>query len=404
MGFAVRFLAEVAGDDQRGRRPAERAPQPAHGVDAGGVVGQPQIGDDEIDAAVVERRHRAAALPAVTTVAPHASNSATIAATTAVVVVDDDHAPPRQVQVAAAAAAARSRRRRAARRSGRGRARAAPATREARAAAGHASRFQRMAQQRGQPAHDGQPESQAAPRRVRAHPRRGLNELVEDPVAIVPARSRCRCRRRRCARRRRRAGRRATRRRPACRRARWRRSCARCARAGPGRLHRERRRRDPQHQSGRRRLRREVGGDAREQRRQRHRADARASARRRRGATGRAVARTVPPAPRPTRGCSRPAGRRRSSRVRAASAAAKSPSACSGWRRSWLAAARNWLLARFAVSAAARASSAARVCACSSPMRSTFSYRIASERGEHVVELVAERRARSRARRPSRAR
>ena len=51
---------------------------------------------------------------------------------------------------------------------------------------------------------------------------------------------------------------------------------------------------------------------------------------------------------------SRTRGRRPGRRARAANR----PSACSGWRRSWLAAAKNWVLARFAISASLRAASA----------------------------------------------
>ncbi len=47
------------------------------------------------------------------------------------------------------------------------------------------------------------------------------------------------------------------------------------------------------------------------------------------------------------------------SRAFSVSAAAKSPIACSGCRRSWPAAAKNWVLERLAISASVRARSAA---------------------------------------------
>ena len=75
-------------------------------------------------------------------------------------------------------------------------------------------------------------------------------------------------------------------------------------------------------------------------------------------------------------------------RVRAPRARRRySPSACSGWRRSWLAAASSWLLARFAASAAARAS-----------MRGA---RLRLELGDEVDVLVARWRASRSARRSS---
>ena len=63
------------------------------------------------------------------------------------------------------------------------------------------------------------------------------------------------------------------------------------------------------------------------------------------------------------------------SRARSDSAAAISPSACSGWRRSWFAAAKNCVRDRFAASAWARAASAISFCRESASISSTFSNR-----------------------------
>jgi hypothetical protein len=110
-----------------------------------------------------------------------------------------------------------------------------------------------------------------------------------------------------------------------------------------------------QRERARARLGGELALEALEQRHQRHALALRRPARRPRGATGRSAARTAPRGRRARRARSRPAARaRRRARCRA-SAATNSPSACSGWRRSWLAAASSWLLPRFADSAAARA-------------------------------------------------
>ena len=63
------------------------------------------------------------------------------------------------------------------------------------------------------------------------------------------------------------------------------------------------------------------------------------------------------------------------SRLRSESAAAMRPSACSGWRRSWFAAAKNCVFERFAASAWARAASAISFCRDSASISSTFSNR-----------------------------
>ena len=65
-----------------------------------------------------------------------------------------------------------------------------------------------------------------------------LHELVEDALSVGRARCQCRCRPRRCAPSRRDGGRRARRRPVACSEARWRRDCAGSARAAPGRTRR----------------------------------------------------------------------------------------------------------------------------------------------------------------------
>ena len=143
----------------------------------------------------------------------------------------------------------------------------------------------------------------------------------------------------------------------ACSAARWRRGCAGSARAAPDRCRRSHaRRHDAQREPARRRLRREVGREPREQRRRARRRRAPGAARRHRAATGRAAARTAPPSASTDAWMLRDQRLHlRIARLAPTSAAAKRPIACSGWRRSWLAAARNWLFARFAVSAAARA-------------------------------------------------
>ncbi len=137
-------------------------------------------------------------------------------------------------------------------------------------------------------------------------------------------------------------------------------------------------------------LRREVGADAREQRLERDVGELRVQ---RAGLEPRQVEQLREQrlrAPRPTNGCWRAAAPLPDRAPWPASAAANSPIACSGWRRSWLAAARNWLFARLAVSAAARADSARL------SLRFEFVDQVDvlvahGERvREHVVQLVAE--------------
>ena len=69
--------------------------------------------------------------------------------------------------------------------------------------------------------------------------------------------------------------------------------------------------------------------------------------------------------------------------VRWRSASANRPIACSGWRRSWLAAVKNWVLARLAISASWRAASAtafsARSCSASISVRSFRAMTLSNE-------------------------